>query len=107
MARRARSTRRSPSARCRQVVHGEVLVDEPLAASNWRNRRDEVLEARLLFRGILGTLSPADRELALLRYYEDLTCAKLADHFGLSEATVKVRLHRLRARLRQRLEAET
>jgi RNA polymerase sigma-70 factor (ECF subfamily) len=85
----------------------EVLVDEPLTAPSGRTDESDVLENRLLFSGILGTLSKADQELARLRYYEDLTCAKLADHFGLSEATVKVRLHRLRQRLRQRLEDQT
>jgi RNA polymerase sigma-70 factor, ECF subfamily len=85
----------------------EVLVDEPLAASNGRTDEGDALDNRLLFSGILGTLSRTDQELAWLRYYEDLTCAKLAEHFGLSEATVKVRLHRLRRRLRQRLEDQT
>jgi RNA polymerase sigma-70 factor, ECF subfamily len=85
----------------------EVLMDEPLASSNGGSEEDDALENRLLFSGILGTLSQADQELARLRYYEDLTCAKLAEHFGLSEATVKVRLHRLRRRLRQRLEDQT
>lgn len=68
---------------------------------------DDGLETRLLLGGILEQLSAADRELARLRYYEDLTCAKLADHFGLSEAAVKVRLHRLRRRLKERLEDQT
>jgi RNA polymerase sigma-70 factor, ECF subfamily len=85
----------------------ELLSEEPLAASDGRTDESELLESRLLFSGILGTLSEADQELARLRYYEDLTCAKLADHFGQSEATVKVRLHRLRKRLRQRLEEQT
>jgi RNA polymerase sigma-70 factor, ECF subfamily len=85
----------------------ELLLDEPLAAMAGRTDESDALEDRLVFNGILGTLSEADQELARLRYYEDLTCAKLADHFGLSEATVKVRLHRLRKRLRQRLEAQT
>jgi RNA polymerase sigma-70 factor (ECF subfamily) len=85
----------------------EVLVDEPLAAPNGRTDEEDALENRLLFSAILGTLSQADQELARLRYYEDLTCATLADHFGLNEATVKVRLHRLRRRLRQRLEDQT
>jgi RNA polymerase sigma-70 factor, ECF subfamily len=85
----------------------ELLTGDPLPASNGRTDDSGALEDRLLFNGILGTLSRADQELALLRYYEDLTCAKLADHLGLSEATVKVRLHRLRKRLRQRLEAQT
>ena len=85
----------------------EVLVDEPLAWPDDRPPDEDALENRLLFSGILGTLSSADQELARLRYYEDLTCAKLAEHFGLSEATVKVRLHRLRGRIRQRMEAQT
>ena len=51
-----------------------------------------------------GTDDEADQELVRPKYYEDLTCAMLAERFGLSEATVKVRLHRLRRRLRQGLE---
>jgi len=85
----------------------EVLVGEPLAAPDGRPDERDAVEDRLLFSAILGTLSPADQELARLRYYEDLTCAKLAEHFGLSEATVKVRLHRLRRRIGERLEAQT
>jgi RNA polymerase sigma-70 factor, ECF subfamily len=85
----------------------EVLVDEPLADPDGRTDDLESLDNGLLFRGIVGTLSRADQELAWLRYYEDLSCAKLAEHFGLSEATVKVRLHRLRRRLKERLEAQT
>ena len=85
----------------------EVLVEEPLADPDGRTDDQESLDNRLLFRGIVGTLSRADQELAWLRYYEDLSCAKLAEHFGLSEATVKVRLHRLRRRLKERLEAQT
>jgi RNA polymerase sigma-70 factor (ECF subfamily) len=65
------------------------------------------MDARLLLGDILKQLSETDRELARLRYYEDLTCAKLADHFGLTEGTVKVRLHRLRQRLKERLEDQT
>jgi RNA polymerase sigma-70 factor, ECF subfamily len=86
---------------------GEVLVDEPPAAPDGQVDDGDAVEDRLLFGAILGTLSREDQELARLRYYEDLTCAMLAEHFGLSEATVKVRLHRLRRRIRQRLEAQT
>jgi RNA polymerase sigma-70 factor (ECF subfamily) len=85
----------------------EVLVEEALPSWNGAPEGDDELENRLLLTGILGRLSPVDQELARLRYYEDLTCAKLADHFGLSEATVKVRLHRLRGRLKHILEEET
>jgi RNA polymerase sigma-70 factor (ECF subfamily) len=85
----------------------EVLVSEPPAALIGLKNESEVVEERLLFHGILGTLSTGDQELARLRYYEDLTCAALADHYGMSEATVKVRLHRLRRKLRQKLEDQT
>ena len=85
----------------------EVLVAEPRRAQNAVFADEDSLENRLLFRRILGTLSEADQELAWLRYYEDLTCARLAERLGLSEATVKVRLHRLRQRLRERMEAQT
>jgi RNA polymerase sigma-70 factor, ECF subfamily len=97
---------RNEAVRVASKRPNEVLVDEPLAWPDDWPPDDDALENRLLFRGILGTLSQADQELARLRYYEDLTCAKLAEHFGLSEATVKVRLHRLRRRLRQRMEAQ-
>jgi RNA polymerase sigma-70 factor, ECF subfamily len=107
-----------PHGWLRQIAHNEavrlagrrpneVLVDEPFASNGGHLSDDDVLENRLLMRGILGTLSETDQELARLRYYEDLTCATLAERFGQSEATVKVRLHRLRRRLRQRLEEQT
>jgi RNA polymerase sigma factor (sigma-70 family) len=92
-------------AACRRP--DEVLVDEPRSAQNAGLADDDALETRLLFGRILGTLSTADQELAWLRYYEDLTCARLAERLGLSEATVKVRLHRLNRKLRQRMEAQT
>ena len=107
-----------PLAWLRQIAHNEavrvatrrpkeVLVDEPPAAPDRRTYDNDLLEDRLLFRAILGTLSEADQELTLLRYYEDLTCATLADHFGLSETAVKVRLHRIRQTIKQRMEAQT
>jgi RNA polymerase sigma-70 factor, ECF subfamily len=85
----------------------EVLVDEPRSAQSGGAADPDALEDRLLLLRILGTLSEADQELAWLRYYEDLTCVRLAERLGLNEATVKVRLHRLRQRLKQRMEAQT
>jgi len=82
----------------------EVPDTHPLSALAQADSVPEDLENSLFLNGILKTLSESDQELARLRYYEDLTCAKLADHFGLSEATIKVRLHRMRRRLRERLE---
>jgi RNA polymerase sigma-70 factor (ECF subfamily) len=49
----------------------------------------------------LGGLPERDRELLRLRYCEDLTQAAIARRLGVPESTVKIRLHRARARLRR------
>ena len=81
----------------------EVLAAEPFPYESGSGTDGEV-DDRLVLSDAVEKLSEADQELVRLRYYEDLTCAMLAERFGLSEATVKVRLHRLRRRLRQGLE---
>jgi RNA polymerase sigma-70 factor (ECF subfamily) len=48
----------------------------------------------------LNDLPADDRTLLELRYWDDLTQSDLATRLGIPEGTVKVRLHRLRARLR-------
>jgi RNA polymerase sigma-70 factor, ECF subfamily len=51
----------------------------------------------------LTELPEGDRHLLQMRYGEDLTQASVATRLGIPEGTVKVRLHRLRARLRRAL----
>jgi len=53
--------------------------------------------------GALSALSPQDRELLRLRYGADLTQEQIAQRLKLPEGTVKIRLHRLRARLKKEL----
>jgi RNA polymerase sigma-70 factor (ECF subfamily) len=60
--------------------------------------------ARVMFGDLLRPLTAADRTLLHLRYQEDLTQSEIARRLGLPEGTVKVRLHRLRARLHEELE---
>ena len=48
----------------------------------------------------LSLLGPDERTLIQLRYVEDLTQGQVAARLGVPEGTVKVRLHRVRARLR-------
>ncbi|HET9592215.1 MAG TPA: sigma-70 family RNA polymerase sigma factor, partial [Solirubrobacterales bacterium] len=48
----------------------------------------------------LKELSERDRRLLEMRYEEDLTQATIARRLGIPEGTVKVRLHRARAKLR-------
>ncbi|HEX5451507.1 MAG TPA: sigma-70 family RNA polymerase sigma factor, partial [Candidatus Limnocylindrales bacterium] len=53
----------------------------------------------------LGELSEGDRELLLLTAWEGLTPAQAAVALSCSPATVRVRLHRARARLRRLLSS--
>ena len=48
----------------------------------------------------LSALGEDERRLIRLRYVEDLTQCQVAAALGVPEGTVKVRLHRVRARLR-------
>lgn len=52
----------------------------------------------------LDRLPEEERLLVQLRYAEDLTQAGIASRLDLPEGTVKVRLHRVRAKLRRQLE---
>jgi RNA polymerase sigma-70 factor, ECF subfamily len=51
----------------------------------------------------LGRLNDRDRQLVRLRYDEDLTQEAIARRLGIPEGTVKVRLHRVRAKLRREI----
>jgi RNA polymerase sigma-70 factor (ECF subfamily) len=58
----------------------------------------------LSVRSAVSDLSEADRKLLWLRYGLDYTQPAVADALGIPEGTAKVRLHRIRATLRDRLE---
>jgi RNA polymerase sigma-70 factor, ECF subfamily len=66
--------------------------------------RAESIVARLDVRSALARLTERDRLLLHLRYEVDLTQPQIAARLGIPEGTVKIRLHRLRARLRAELE---
>jgi RNA polymerase sigma-70 factor (ECF subfamily) len=62
-------------------------------------------ETREALERAIAELPHAQRAAFLLRDVEGLTTAQAADALGLSEANLKVRLHRARLRLRERLAA--
>jgi RNA polymerase sigma-70 factor, ECF subfamily len=64
---------------------------------------EESLVVRLDVERALGTLSAADRLLVRLRYQGDMTHPRVAQIVGQSEVNVKVRLHRVRAKLKESL----
>jgi len=56
--------------------------------------------AVLDLRRALKAMEGQDVQLLIGRYWQDLSDSELAERFGVAEATVRVRLHRLRIRLR-------
>jgi RNA polymerase sigma-70 factor (sigma-E family) len=98
----------SPDAYARTVIyHGNI--------SWWRRRRGEVLiaepveqpalsepvERRVLVRRALGALTPRQRAVIVLRYFEDLTERDAAAVLGVSVGTVKSQTHLALRRLRE------
>ena len=64
----------------------------------------ERAEAAVAVAAAVARLSPTDRQLAFLRYYEDLQMAEIANVMEMPIGTVKYRLHELVGRLRDDLE---
>ncbi|GAB3953845.1 hypothetical protein GCM10027614_59880 [Micromonospora vulcania] len=58
---------------------------------------------RLAMRAALRHLPPAQRTVVVLRYYEDLPEARVAELLGCSVGTVRSRTHRAVSRLRELL----
>ncbi len=72
-----------------------VPVDDPL--------RELDLVGALDLRRALRAMDEQDRRLLVGRYWQDLENSELAEQLGVAEATVRVRLHRLRLQLRKTL----
>ncbi len=66
----------------------------------------EASEEALDVRAALDRLDDADAELLRLSVWEGLTPAELATMYGVPPATMRTRLHRARARLREQLDAK-
>jgi RNA polymerase sigma-70 factor (ECF subfamily) len=58
-----------------------------------------------LVRAALHSLPPRDAQILMLKYAEDWSYEQIARHLGVSQSAVEARLHRARARLRERLTA--
>ena len=86
--RRTRADKRS------ERVASELLAfpDLPKAASH--------LSDQLEVREAVAALSPSDRELIWMAYWEELTREEMAEVLDCSTASVRVQLHRARGRLK-------
>jgi RNA polymerase sigma-70 factor (ECF subfamily) len=112
---RSQASCRTPSTPLPWLVQITRNEANRLAARRQRRRASEVLEMTDHLQGesgvdraidsvateqALSVLRPDERVLIRLRYEEDLTQGQVAARLGIPEGTVKVRLHRARARLR-------
>lgn len=97
VARKALADQRRGTARRSRLnerLRGEVTEQAP---------GPELLDDELA--RALRALSRDDREAVLLRYWEELEPAQIAQAMGCTRAAIAVRLHRARLRLRRELEA--
>jgi RNA polymerase sigma-70 factor (ECF subfamily) len=81
----------------------EDVSDEPADRSPASDVLVETEEARARVHEALARLRPAYREAVFLRDLEGLSTREVATVLGISEANVKVRLHRAHAQLRREL----
>jgi RNA polymerase sigma-70 factor (ECF subfamily) len=85
------------SRRAREAPLDEAIAQGFDAASPGEGP-DPALRRRL--DRLLGTLSPVQRAIVMLYYYEDRSVDEAASALGLPQGTVKTHLHRARALLR-------
>lgn len=115
---RKRSTLRDSGARkswLAKIVRNEALREfarkRPAPTDTleaWQGRDDERMTAtveRADLHAALDRLNKRDRQLVRLRYDEDMTQEAIAHRLGIPLGTVKVRLHRVRAKLRREIGA--
>jgi RNA polymerase sigma-70 factor, ECF subfamily len=115
---RKRSTLRNTGARkswLATIVRNEALREfarkRPAPTDTleaWQGRDDERVLAtveRADLHAALDRLNKRDRQLVRLRYDEDMTQEAIAHRLGIPLGTVKVRLHRVRAKLRREIGA--
>jgi RNA polymerase sigma-70 factor (ECF subfamily) len=102
-----------------------IVTNRAISATRWASRRQRLLsligprseladpeaqavrnETQRALAQAMQSLPPKERAALALRYYLDLDERGIAEMLGWPLGTVKTRLHRGRAHLRQRLEAQ-
>ena len=69
----------------------------------YSNEREEMIQH---MEAAIDELPEDDRNIIQLHYYQRMSTADIAQHTGLSQANVLVRLHRIREKLREKLNKQ-
>ncbi len=77
-----------------EIPDPAALPDEAAERAEWQRRVHEAI----------GDLPPAYRIVLIMRDMEELSTREVGEALGLDESAVKMRLHRARLKVRQRLE---
>lgn len=87
---------------------GDVLTedDERLVRESAPRDSDEVVERDEVERA-LATLPPGQRTVVLLKDVYGFSCQEIGEQIGISEGAVKVKLHRARRRLKEKVYGPT
>ncbi len=101
---RNEALRRLSSQTLRKELYTEANAElfEGLPANQDVSALVEIIDLR----SAIAELAPRDALLLRLRYEGDMTQGRLARVAGMPEGTVKIRLHRIRGRLRERLTGD-
>jgi RNA polymerase sigma-70 factor (ECF subfamily) len=98
-------TRHYHRDRKRMVYDEELALQEPAPAEEKPSRLDVQMSTSALA-DALDSLSSLHREVLLLRFYENMKIHEIAAHLGISNGTVKSRLHYAIAEMQRRLPRE-
>jgi RNA polymerase sigma-70 factor (ECF subfamily) len=81
----------------------ETIVDDNVTPSSELDELSRTANRLIELREAVGLLRPADRQIIVMRHFENQTPARIAEHFGITEGAAKVRTVRALLRLRKLL----
>ena len=85
-----------------EEIHVSEIETEPYSRYVASEREKVSAEAqRDLVKKLLAELKESDREVITLHYFEEMTSSEIGTYLGVSENTIKSRLHRARQRLKK------
>jgi len=83
---------------------GEALTDEPMDTSSMPDHQVASLDSARRVRQLVDRLPERQREVVMLRIFEDLSVKETASAMGCREGTVKALLHKATSGLRIRMK---